>query len=87
MRHAALLVLLLAAAGCATGPQTPEQACRSAANDAPKVKDIIIRTAGNPAAQAADQDLLAAAKQDATLDCLRARGVIRRGGVERQKPL
>ncbi len=82
-----LPALVLALAACASTPPSPERACESAANDDPKVKAIIIKGAGNPHAQLEDQDLLRAAKQDATLACLRSRGLIPRGGVERQKPL
>ena len=81
------IMLTLLLAGCARGPATPLQTCESLANDDPKVKTIIIRGVGNPHAQLEDQDLLRAAKQDATLACLRTRGLIPRGGVERQKPL
>ncbi|MGI4955314.1 MAG: hypothetical protein ACRYGM_26195 [Janthinobacterium lividum] len=89
-RHGLRLALVLTVAGFAQGcaQGTPaQQACESAANDDPKVKAIIIRGVGNPHAQLEDQDLLRAAKQDARLACLRGRGLIPRGGVERQKPL
>lgn len=80
-------LLLAVLAGCAATPATPQGACEALANDDPTVKTIIIKQAGNPHAQLEGQTELRAAKQDATLACLRNRGAIRRGGVERQKPL
>ena len=79
------IALGLLLAGCT--PNTPQGACEAAANDDPKVKQILIRGAGNPHALLEDQEVLRAARQDATLACLRNRGLIPRGGVERQKPL
>jgi len=87
-----LLPTLLLLASCATPTGTPtgtpdEQACASAANDDPTVKALIIKGTGNPAFQNNSQDELRAAKQQARLTCLRGRGAIPQGGVERQKPL
>ena len=42
---------------------------------------------GNENYQRQHVDDLEAAKKDATVACLQNRGVVRRGGVERQKPL
>ena len=84
MRWMALGVALVLA-GCA--PSTPEGQCSSAVNDDPVVKAIIIKGTGNPHYQMESQDELRAAKQDALVKCLKGRGVIRGGGVERQKPL
>ncbi len=81
------LALVLAVAGCG-GPQTAltdQQACERQANEDPAVKELIIKGLGNPYVQATRQGELRAAKGDATIACLRARGVVRPGGVERQK--
>ncbi len=82
MRWMALALLL---AGCAGSG--PEGQCTGAVNDDPVVKAIIIKGTGNPHYQMDSQDELRAAKQDALVRCLKGRGVIRGGGVERQKPL
>ena len=84
-----LLAGLLALTACApaTAPMTDQDACARQANDDPVVKELIIRGAGNPHFQMEGQDQLRAARQDAALACLRARGLVRPGGVERQKPL
>ena len=78
-----------ALAGCGRGasPATDQEACARQADDDPVVKELIIKGAGNPHFQLEGQDQLRAAQQDATLACLRSRGVCRAGGVERQKPL
>lgn len=81
---AALLIL----AGCgASGPLTDQQACERQANEDPAVKAMIMKGAGSETFRQTNRDALAAAKQDATVACLRARGLVRPGGVERQKPL
>lgn len=84
-----LLATMLALTACAPSPAptTDKDACARQANDDPVVKELITRGAGNPHFQVEGQDQLRAAKQDAALACLRARGVVRQGGVERQKPL
>ncbi len=93
MSRALLVVLALAMsgamAGCGRGasPVSDQEACARQAEDDPVVKEMIIKGAGNPHFLLEGQDQLRAAKQDATLACLRSRGVIRAGGVERQKPL
>lgn len=86
MRALAALVLL---AGCGTQvAQTPDQvACEARANDDPVVKELIMKGVGNPHFQREGQEQLGAARQDATLACLRARGLVQPGGVQRQKPL
>jgi len=67
---------------------SPQEAtCRSEANDNPVVKDMMTKAAGSEYYRLEHQDDLNAAKQDATVACLQRRGVTRRGGVERQKPL
>ena len=82
---AALSALLLG--GCAGregGP--PEEVCARQANDDPAVRALIIKGAGNENFQATSQRQLREAKQDAALNCLRARGLAPKGGVERPKP-
>lgn len=88
MRRAVLcLGLLLAACGGPSGPLTDEQACARQANDDPAVRDLLMKGAGSETFALENQRRLSAARQDATVACLRARGVIRPGGVERQRPL
>ena len=92
---AAVLSVAVPLAGCGlfgpaapTPPPSPEQAaCESQANTAPAVREIMNKIVGNAHYQREHEDDLRAAKQDATLACLRARGIVRSGGVERQKPL
>ena len=79
-------------AGCSLfGPAKPvspqEAACRREAEDTPAVKAIMNKMEGNQNYQREHMEDLEAAKQDATVTCLQSRGVVRRGGVERQKPL
>ena len=79
-------------AGCSLFAPSPPvspvvEACRSQADDAPAVRAIMNKFEGNQHYQREHMDELNAAKQDATTECLRSRGVVRRGGVERQKPL
>ena len=87
--------MLLALGACGTRG-TPEvvapdpalaAACRAEAERDPAVTDLIMKGAGSPTFLAESQDELKVARQRATLSCLRARGAIRPGGVERQKPL
>lgn len=91
LRPAALSMILLLA-GCSlfapSKPVSPEEAaCRRDAEDAPAVKAIMNKMEGNQNYQRQHMEDLEAAKQDATVACLQSRGVVRRGGVERQKPL
>lgn len=72
----------------ASGPTTPDQqSCARQAEDSPAVKLLINKGLGNTVFEAEHQDELRAVRQDATIACLRTRGIIRQGGVERQKPL
>ncbi len=74
--------------GPAAPPRSPDEvACAAQADDDPTVKQMILKGVGNPVYLAEGQDALKAARQDARLRCLRARGVVRPGGVERQRPL
>ncbi len=85
MRAAVGLVAALLA-GCAdSGPMTDQQACEKQANDDPVVKLMIMKGAGTTHYMIEHQDELKAARQDAVLNCLRARGLVAPGGVERVK--
>ena len=90
--RAILLPAVLLVAGCSLfdtdKPVSPQEAaCRREAENAPAVKAIMNKFEGNQNYQREHMDDLNAAKQDATVACLQSRGVVRRGGVERQKPL
>lgn len=81
------LALALMLAGCAAS-DTPEVAsCRAEAERSPEVRELVAKSAGSPTFLAENQDQLKAARQQAVLACLRARGAILPGGVERQRPL
>ncbi|GAC1346318.1 MAG: hypothetical protein NVSMB18_28190 [Acetobacteraceae bacterium] len=79
--------LLLLLAGCAGSDATPEQACARQAYDDPAVQEIQRQNAGTEQLQWENQDKLRIARQEATLACLRGRGLIQKGGVERQRRL
>ncbi len=83
----AILLLLLLMSACATQDPPEVAACKAEANEDPEVKSLLLKGAGSPDFLAENQDNVKAARQRATLACLRARGIIRPGGVERQKPL
>ena len=85
MRRLLLGVLLLSA--CAPRDTPEVAACRAEVDADPEVRLLIAKGAGSPTFLAENQDTLRAARQRASLTCLRARGVIQPGGVERQKPL
>ena len=80
------LALLLTLAGCTDTRSPDEISCASQAENDPTVREMIRKGAGNPYLQREGFEARRAAEQDATLACLRNRGLIRRGGVERQKP-
>ena len=84
MRRVALCFLLAACSG-GGGPQTPEQACASQANDDPVVKQMVMKGAGTDQYFWDHADELRLARRDATLRCLRSRGLAPKGGVERQR--
>lgn len=84
MRAAFALVLLLA--GCSTADTPGEAACERQAENNPAVKELIIKGLGNPAFQAESQQSLALARRQATLACLRSRGLAPPGGVEPPRP-
>jgi hypothetical protein len=79
------LGLLLAACSGGAAPGTPEQACASQANDDPVVKELVMKGAGTMQFQWDNEQRLVLARRDATLRCLRARGLAPKGGVERPR--
>lgn len=91
-RSALYIAIALTLPACSlftpAAPVDPQQAaCRSEADDTPLVKDMMAKAAGSEYYRLEHDDELNAAKQDATVACLQRRGIARRGGVERQKPL
>ena len=82
----ALTALLVLLAGCAgRAPQDPQQAaCAAQAEDAPAVKELVRKGLGNPNFAWSNERQLNDARSDATLACLRQRGLAPRGGVERR---
>jgi len=87
MKPAAALLLLAMLAACHPGESPVERSCDEVADNDPAVKLLIIKGTGNPYFQMMSQDELKAAKQQARLTCLRSRGLVPPGGVERQKPI
>ncbi len=85
MRYGLLLLVLLTGCG-GGGPETPQQACERQANDDPAVRLQLMKAAGSPYIEFGQQAQLREARQDATLKCLRARGLAPKGSVERLKP-
>ena len=82
----AALGLALALAGCAGAPRNPQQAaCESQADDSPAVRDLRAKMAGTGQLQIELQPQLANAKKQATLACLRQRGLAPPGGVQAPK--
>ena len=79
--------LLGALGACAAQPLTDQEFCARQAENDPAVKLLVVKGVGDPHFALENQQQLHDAKQDALLACLRSRGVIRPGGVERQKPL
>lgn len=82
MKPALAMALMLAACAPAVAPTTPQEACRQQVNDDPIVRETL--------AKAAEPDWLwqnagkvEIVKQQAIARCLRSRGGVVRGGVER----
>ena len=86
-RGAVALGLLALLAGCGAPEPPSDRACDAAVYNDPRVKLLIMKSAGSEYLQAADQYKLRAAEQDARLACLRSRGLAPPGGVERPKPI
>lgn len=89
MTRALVLVLLLG--GCAVFDRTPpgspdQESCAREALRDPIVKDFIMKGAGSDTYLREHDEEIRAAKQDAAVRCLRGRGLVPAGGVERQKP-
>lgn len=85
MRALALPIMIVCAlAACSSGPsQSPAVAdCEAQANNDPTVKQLISIQSGSLNLQANGQHELDDAKRQATLNCLRAKGLISAGGVE-----
>jgi hypothetical protein len=82
MRRAAFLLLLLAGCSGGAADNTPEQACVRQAEDDPAVTELVRKGAGNLSYQWQNADQLNAAREQAKLKCLRARGLAPKGGVE-----
>lgn len=82
----ALFLLLLLGACAAAAPDTPRAACERASGDDPAVRDLLMKGAGSESFQAEHQADLRDARRRAVLACLRARGLVRAGGVEAPKP-
>ena len=83
----AALALLALLAACGAPEPPVERDCDKAADNDPAVKLLIMKGLGNPYIQETTQDELKAAKQQARLACLRSRGLVPPGGVERPKPI
>lgn len=81
------LPILLLLAGCASSDTPEVAACKSEAERSPAVAELTAKGAGSPSFLAEHQEELKVARQSAVLTCLRGRGAIRPGGVERQRPL
>jgi hypothetical protein len=96
MNPSLVLAMALLLSGCgmlgATAPNPgaalPDQAfCEQRAESDPAVEALRMKGLGNPNFAIASQQQLRLAKQDAVVACLRSRGIIPPGGVERQKPI
>lgn len=80
------LTLCLLVSACSGREATPEQACARQAEDAPTVRELVLKGMGNPNFQWSNEERLKLARRDATLACLRGRGLAAKGGVERRQP-
>ncbi len=80
MTRIVALCLLLAA--CASRDPPAVQACQAQANDDPEVRHLIAASAGSGSFAREHQSDLRDARRQATLRCLRARGIAPQGGVE-----
>ena len=83
MRRAVAVCLLLAA--CASNDPPAVQACKAQANDDPEIRHLIAASAGSGSFALNHQYELRDLRQQATLRCLRARGLAPPGGVEKPR--
>jgi hypothetical protein len=85
-----LLALVVPVAGCSSWSEpagnTPQAECRRQAYDDPTVKQLIIRGMGEGGASPQTQFDYEKALHDATVACLKKKGVTVRGGVEPVRP-
>jgi len=85
-----LLAFTVSLAGCSswfepTG-NSPQAECRRQAYDDPTVKQLIIRGLGQSGANPQSQFDYEKALNDATVACLKKKGIAVRGGVEQVRP-
>ncbi len=87
-----MLAGLAALSGCAAPnpsltdrPLTDQDYCARQAMNDPAVKDLLMKAAGSPYLLREDERQRHAAEQDAQVACLRKRGIIPPGGVERPR--
>jgi hypothetical protein len=82
-----LAACCLVLASCAADHDPPEvRACKAQSSDDPEVRRLIAINAGSESFQAQQGQLeLEDARKQATLKCLRARGLAPPGGVERPR--
>ena len=93
MRRPALFMLPLLLASCgdsgpkiATAPLSPqEQACAAQADQDPALKEARAISAGQPNWEFQHEPEIRQIKQDAITRCLKGRGLMSRGGVERPR--
>ncbi|HTW73190.1 MAG TPA: hypothetical protein VME47_25155 [Acetobacteraceae bacterium] len=89
-RSGVWLLLALSLAGCSSwfepAGNSPEAVCRRQAYDDPTVKQIIVRSMGQPSANPQTQFDYEKALRDATNACLKKKGIAVRGGVEPVRP-
>lgn len=82
---------LIALAGCASAPRVAtdedHRACKEQSYNDPTVKAMIMKGAGTDRYYIDNQYAFKYAEQDAITACLRGRGLVAPGGVERQKSL
>ena len=84
-----ILLATVTLAACSSTPRpatdADHRACKDQAYDDPVVKAMIMKSAGTDRYVIDNQYAMKYAEEDAVLTCLRARGLVPPGGVERQK--
>jgi len=85
MRRPLLLAFLLLSGCSSNTPPTPQEACAREADQAPAVREELMKGAGTASYAWWYGERLQRARQDATLACLRARGLAPKGGVEQPR--